>query len=59
MTTTDFKFSKPLAERLINYFLKNYDVPMSSEESQLFLASLARLYEALSDARKQAESKIG
>lgn len=45
--SSEFKFSKVLEVRLITYFKKNYDLDISSDEAQLFLASLARFYSAL------------
>ncbi len=45
-----FQFSKPLKLRLIEYFRKEYDLDINDEEADLFLASLAALYDALSKA---------
>lgn len=47
--SSDFKFSKSLETRLITYFQNSYDLEVSPGEAQLFLGSLARLYDALSE----------
>lgn len=45
-----FEFSKPLKLRLVAYFRKEYDLDIKDEEANLFLTSLAALYDALSKA---------
>ena len=51
----DFSFSKPLKLRLVEYFRKEYDLDIKDEEADLFLNSLAALYDALSRAAPQSE----
>ena len=43
-----FSFSTPLKLRLVAYFHKYYDLDMKDEEADLFLRSLATVYDALS-----------
>lgn len=42
------RFSKGLETRLIEYFKKEYALNITDEEAQLFLRSLATVYDALS-----------
>ena len=48
-------FSKPLKLRLVEYFRKEYDLDIKDAEADLFLNSLAALYDALSRAAPQSE----
>lgn len=43
-----FSFSTPLKLRLVAYFRSNYDLDIKDEEADLFLRSLATVYDALS-----------
>lgn len=43
-----FSFSTPLKLRLVAYFRKYYDLDIKDEEADLFLRSLATVYDALS-----------
>jgi hypothetical protein len=43
-----FTFSTPLKLRLVAYFRKYYDLDVRDDEADLFLTSLAALYDALS-----------
>lgn len=49
-TDNGFSFSTPLKVRLVAYFRKYYDLDIKDEEADLFLTSLASLYDALSKA---------
>jgi hypothetical protein len=42
-----FTFSAPLRLRLITYFREKFDTDMTDDEANLFLGSLARVYDAL------------
>jgi hypothetical protein len=42
-----FAFSLKLQDRLITYFKQNYSLEVIPEEAQMFLRSIARLYDAL------------
>lgn len=53
---SEFRFSKGLEARLIVYFKKNYDLRVSADEAQLFLRSLARIYDALSKEPLKTDS---
>lgn len=44
----EYSFSTPLKVRLVAYFRKYYDLDIKDEEADLFLTSLAALYDALS-----------
>lgn len=52
------KFSKCLETRLITYFKKTYDLEVSSDEAELFLESLAKVYDALSKRSKDDNSRL-
>lgn len=43
-----FNFSTPLQLRLVAYFRDNYDLDVKDDEADLFLRSLATVYESLS-----------
>ena len=43
-----FNFSTPLKLRLVAYFRMHYDLDIKDEEADLFLRSLATVYDALS-----------
>lgn len=51
-----FTFSTPLKLRLVAYFRKYYDLDIKDEEADLFLTSLAALYDALSKAPASSRS---
>ena len=44
----NFNFSTPLKLRLVAYFRKYYDLDIKDEEADLFLRSLATVYDSLS-----------
>lgn len=46
----EYNFSTPLKVRLVAYFRKYYDLDIKDEEADVFLTSLAALYDALSKA---------
>lgn len=52
-----FNFSTPLKLRLVAYFRTHYDLDVKDEEADLFLRSLATVYDALS--RNPAFSPAG
>lgn len=52
-----FSYSTPLKMRLVAYFRKYYDLDIKDEEADLFLNSLAALYDALSKAELTRESR--
>lgn len=47
-TPNNYTFSTPLKIRLVAYFRKEYDLDIKDEEADLFLRSLAVVYDALS-----------
>lgn len=44
----EYGFSTPLKIRLVAYFRTHYDLDIKDEEADLFLRSLATVYDALS-----------
>ena len=46
--TEGFSFSTPLKLRLVAYFRKHYEIDINNSEADLFLRSLAVVYDALS-----------
>lgn len=45
---SEYGFSTPLKIRLVAYFRATYDLDIKDEEADLFLRSLATVYDALS-----------
>lgn len=48
-------FSTPLKLRLVAYFRKEYGLDIKDEEADLFLRSLANVYDALAGSGRGAE----
>lgn len=54
-----FNFSTPLKLRLVAYFRTNYGLDIKDEEADLFLRSLATVYDALSKDSRLAPQTGG
>ena len=52
------EFSSQLVQRLRQYFSEKYDKELSTEETNQFLGSLARVYDALSKPEESSPSVV-